>query len=147
MKKVSIIVITTIIVGTLIFLGIRTFGNKKAKIYIINYNNYEELKNKDGEFMVIFSMTKNKSVDTLEYEISKTLKNKKLKIYEINLDKIDKKHYEEFLNDINDINDKEVETINVPTFIIYKDNKMIYTHEGFISSKELNKVLDENNIK
>ena len=147
MKKASIIIITTIILGTLIFLGIRFFGNKKAKIILVDYKQYQTIKQNNDTFIIIFSMSKNKSTETLEYEISQTLKNKKTKVYELDLDEIDKSYYSKLLDEINDIKQKESDTINIPTIAIYKDSRIVYVHEGFIDNKEFNNTMNEYNIK
>ena len=147
MKKISIYGITTIIVGTLIFLGYRTFFTKKLEIKVIEYNTYLKLNSSGDTYALIFTKDNDKTTIELEKEIYTSFKNKKAKVYEVNIDKINEKFYSKFLSDINNIRDKESNVINIPTLIVCKDGVFSYIHEGYINSEEIIKELDRLNIK
>ena len=147
MKKFSIIGITTIVLGTLIFLGYRTFFTKKLEIKVIEYNTYLKLKNSKDTYALLFTKNNDKTTNELEKEIYDSFKNRKTKIYEVNFDRISDKFYSYFLSDINIIRNTNDNVINIPTLVICKNGEFEYINEGYIESNKLIKELDLLDVK
>jgi len=147
MKKLSIFGITTIIIGTLIFLGYRTFFTKKLEIKVIEYNTYLKLNSSKEDYVLLFTKNNDDTSNELEKVIYDCFKDKNINIYEVNIDRISEEFYTNFLNDINGIREEDSNIINIPTLIIAINGKFEYINEGYIENDKLIKEIDNLDIK
>lgn len=147
MKKLSIFGITTIIIGTLIFLGYRTFFAKKLEIKVIEYNTYLKLNSSKEDYVLLFTKNNDDTSNELEKVIYDCFKDKNINIYEVNIDRISEEFYTNFLNDINGIREEDSNIINIPTLIIAINGKFEYINEGYIENDKLIKEIDNLDIK
>lgn len=156
MKKISIYFVVTIVVGSLIFFGIQYMAFKDYKkntndkknnnsIESITYDKYKELLKSDSKFIIFISNDSDIS-HKMKQEISIIIKNKNIKVYELDLNKLSDLDNEEIINNISEILNRDDKYLLVPALICKnKDNLVI--EEGLKNSDELMSKLDKYNIE
>lgn len=119
---------------------------KKAEV--IDYDKYEELRiDKDETFAIIIMKSEDETCNTFKEEVLTTFNNKKSKVYELDVDKLDEEEVSEVISDITDIQHYKEATMITPTMIVSKKGKIVYVQEGLAYSTEINEKLSDKDIE
>ena len=117
---------------------------------VIDYQTYQELRSEvhENETFAIVIMKSNDNISkTFKDEILYTFKDKKSKIYELDVDKISETEYSSVISDVTKIMNYDKPSITIPTLLISKKGKIVYKHAGLIYSPELSDAIKDSKIE
>ena len=123
--------------------------NEKDSI-VIDYKTYQELRSEVHEsetFAIVIMNSEDKISQTFKEEVVYSFREKKAKIYEIDVNKIDELEYSGIIDDVTKIMKYDKPGIVIPTILISKKGKIVYKHAGLIYSPELSEELEKNKIE
>ena len=120
------------------------------KTIVIDYKTYQELRSQvhENETFAIVIMKSNDDIsNTFKDEILYTFKDRKSKVYELDVDKISETEYSGVISDVTKIMKYEDPSITIPTILISKKGKIVYKHAGLIYSPELSEAIKDSKIE
>ena len=167
-KKILTFCVVTVVVGTLIFILIDRTVSKKVNndksnsnstvvsntidinTEIIDYKKYQELRSdiyKDEVFAIVIMKSDDEVSKTFKEEILKSFNNRKSKVYELDIDKLDQKDLSNVILGVSEIQKYEELTMVTPTLLVSKKGSIVYVREGLMYSSALIENLDKNEIE
>ena len=127
--------------------------NEEAKDTIaIDYNMYQQLRSEvyENDTFAILIMSSSDDDDiskTFRREILYSFKDKKSKIYELDVTKLSKAEYSGVIDDVTKLQNYKEPTIIIPTMILSKKGKVVYVQEGLAYSTDLIPNIEKNDIE
>ena len=118
----------------------------------IDYKMYQELRSavyeKETFAILIMNSSENDDVSkTFRREILYSFKDKKAKIYQLDISKLSQAEYSGVIDDVTKIKNYDKPTIVIPTLLLSKTGSIVYVQEGLAYSNEIIPNLEKNNIE
>lgn len=162
MKKV-VAIISIVIVLCLIAVGIimKTSDKKEEKkkekkeevkleTIVIDYKNYLELRSEayENETFAIIIMNTDDSISLdFKKEVLNSFKGLNSKVYELDFNSLSETEYSGVIDDMTKVFKYDKPTIIIPSLIVSKKGKIVYSHAGLIYSPEIKENLDKQKIE
>ncbi len=163
-KKIIFFIITTLILGTIVFLIIRnTDGNpvkseddsniaekNNAVLEDIDYEKYLELRSLAHEqetyAIVIWSSTEEVSINYVN-EVKGAFANRKSVVYLLDTTKLNEGDKSRVIDDVTTILKYKEPGLIIPTILVMSKGEVVYSHDGFIYKEELMENLNAKSIE
>ena len=118
----------------------------------IDYSMYQQLRsevyeNKDFIILISTSNDKDNVNSTFRKEILYSLKDKKTRVYEIDVSKLTKVEYSGIIDDVTKLNKSKEPSIVIPTLLLSKKGKIVYVQEGLAYSTDLVEIFKKQEIE
>lgn len=167
-KKIIIYILVTVVVGTIVFFIINNFIGKEdidnndsnsnsniietneKEIITIDYKMYQGLRSEvyENEMFAIILMNSDDDVSkTFKEEILYSFKERKSKVYELDINKLNDVELSGVITDITDIMKYDKPSIVTPTLIVSKKGKIVYKQAGLTYSPDITSHLDDEGIE
>ena len=160
-KKLVILIAIVVVIGgiALIFIPKNKKENKKEEptkkeeqtgIITVDYAEYQKLRSEVYEnetFAILIADTTDDVSPKFRDEILTSFKDRKSKVYEIDTDKLNDAELSGVINDVSTVMKYDKPTIVIPTLLVSKKGKIVYTQEGLAYNPTITAELDKNKIE
>lgn len=163
LKKKLFFLVTTIVLGSLIYLAIAFFTNepkekkkenepniKTKEAVAIDYKTYQELRSEvhENETFAILIMNYDDEISlTFKQEVLTSFNNRQAKVYTIDTNKLSDVELSGIIDDVTNIYNYDKPTITIPTLLVMKKGKVVYKQAGLLYSPDIISNLDKKKIE
>jgi len=160
-KKIIFFIVTTLLLGTIIYLIIAKEDSKvpeiveeskisKAITEDIDYEKYLELRSEAHETetyaIVIYNREDEISQIFIE-EVKVAFAGRKSVVYMLNKKDLNEKQFSVLIDDVTDVMNYKQPEITIPTIIVMSKGKVVYKHAGLMYKEELMENLNAKSIE
>ena len=159
--KIIFFIVTTIILGTIIYLIIAKEDAKnpeiieestviEAKTESINYEKYLELRSEAHEtetYAIVIYNSEDEISQIFIEEVKVAFAGRKSVVYMLNKKDLNEKQFSVLIDDVTDVMNYKQPEITIPTIIVMSKGKVVYKHAGLMYKEELMENLNAKSIE
>ena len=160
-KKIIFFIVTTILLGTIIYLIIAKDDAKNLEVVEehsiieavtenIDYEKYLELRSEAHEtetYAILIYDSEDEISQTFLDELKVAFTGRKSIIYMMDRKTLNEKQFSAIIDDVTDIMKYNQPEITIPTIIVMSKGKVVYKHAGLIYKEELMENLNAKSIE
>ena len=159
--KIIFFIVTTIILGTIIYLIIAKEDAKnpeiveestviEAKTEDINYEKYLELRSEAHEtetYAIVIYNSEDEISQIFIEEVKVSFSGRKSIVYMLDRKDLNEKQFSVLIDDVTDVMNYKQPEITIPTIIVMSKGKVVYKHAGLMYKEELMENLNSKSIE
>ena len=159
--KIIFFIVTTIILGTIIYLIIAKEDAKnpeiieestviEAKTENINYEKYLELRSEAHEtetYAIVIYNSEDEISQIFIEEVKVAFSGRKSIVYMLDRKDLNEKQFSVLIDDVTDVMNYKQPEITIPTIVVMSKGKVVYKHAGLMYKEELMENLNSKSIE